>query len=86
MGFHIDWTVNITTLFLIVGALFSFFKVFLWFRDIINELARVVGKVGPPPTGMQGDIHHIKIEQRAHRDWLVRAGYNGRLPHGKEEQ
>ena len=68
-----DWTINLSDVFLVGGGILAFLKVFLSMRDAHVELTRVVGREDPP-TGLVGDVKHIRIEQQEHREWLIRAG------------
>lgn len=76
---HVDWTINITTLLLVGTALAAFFKGFLSVRDSLRDLIAAVGVKEPQPTGIMGELHHIKIEQQHHRDWLIAAGMDRRV-------
>lgn len=84
--FHFDWTLNITTLLIVAGALVTFFKGFISVRDALRDLTKVVGQETPQPTGLLGDIFHMKIEQQQHRDWLIGAGLDRRNHQDRRER
>lgn len=71
---NFDWTIHASDLIVFSGGIIAFVTTFLRVRDALRDLTKAVGTPGPPPTGLMGDVHHIKSEQREHRDWLVRAG------------
>ena len=68
-----DWTINLGEVLLVGGGIVAFLKVFLSMRDSHVEVVRVLGKE-EPPSGVVGDVKHIRIEQQEHREWLIRAG------------
>jgi hypothetical protein len=73
-----DPTINISDLILFAGGILAFVRVWLTVRDGMRALTEAVGEKGPPPTGLMGDVHHLRRETRTHRDWLIRAGLDGR--------
>lgn len=75
--FQWDWTVHVSDLLVFGGGLWAFFKVFLTVRDALKELTAAVGQK-MPPTGLVGEVEHIKLEQQDHRDWLIAAGLDRR--------
>ena len=90
-GLSLDWTFNVgdllTTGIMFLGGIYAFIKTFVQMRDVLRDLLRTVG-TEEPPTGLVGDVHEIKLEQRLHRDWLVAAGIdrrrNDRLSNDKQ--
>lgn len=71
---EVDATIHLSDLIMFGGGIIAFISTFMRVRDALRDLTKAVGTPGPPPTGLMGDVHHIKREQRQHRDWLVRAG------------
>ena len=76
----LDWSISISDLFLIGGGILAFLKIFLSVRDTLTShdeglrtLKQEVGTVDPP-SGLKGDVKHVKREQQEHREWLIRAG------------
>ena len=78
--FEIDSTIHLSDLVVFGGGLIAFVSIFIRMRDAMRDLTRAVGSPGPPPTGLIGDLHHVKREQRTHRDWLVRGGLDQDAP------
>lgn len=70
----IDWTIHLSDLIVFGGGIIAFVTIFLRLRDAMRDLTKAVGSEGPPPIGLIGDVHHLKREQRQHREWLIRAG------------
>ena len=68
-----DWTVSISDVAIFGGGACAFVRVWLTVRDALRDLAHAVGSADPP-TGLIGDVTQMKIEQQAHREWLIRAG------------
>lgn len=72
-----DFTVHVSDMLVFGGGLWAFFKIFLTVRDALKELTAAVGQK-LPPSGLMGEVEHIKLEQSDHRDWLIAAGLDRR--------
>ena len=72
---NFDWTISFSDVVLVGGGIVAFLKVMLWQRDQTRDIVRVLG-AEHPPTGIMGDVFHLKRETRRHRDWLVANGYH----------
>jgi hypothetical protein len=69
-----DWTISFSDILIFGGGLIAFLKTFVTVRDSLRDLLFAVGKEHPP-SGILGDLHHVKRELRRHRDWLVANGF-----------
>ena len=69
----IDTTIRLDMLTVFGGGVVAFFKMFLMFRDHMRETSATLGKLDPP-SGVLGDVAHLKITMLEHREWMVRAG------------
>ena len=75
-----DWTISLSDVFLLGGGILAFGKIFLAVRDTLTShdeglraLKQDVG-ASDPPSGLKGDVKHIRREQQEHREWLIRGG------------
>ena len=69
----IDWTINISDVAILGAGIIAFVKVSMSLRDTLRDVVRRIG-TEEPPSGLLGDVHHIKKEQQQHREWLIRGG------------
>lgn len=67
-----DFLMIFLTLFL-APSLWRGGKALFAMRDSIKDLTRAMG-TNDPPSGVLGDVAHLKREARRHRDWLIEAG------------
>lgn len=58
---------------IILPAVKTFGKAIFTMRDELLTMKRDLGET-MPPSGVLGDIGHIKQELRRHRDWLIDQG------------
>jgi hypothetical protein len=72
---NFDWTVSISDVVLFGGGIIAFLKIGLAVRDTMRDVVRAVGSEDPP-SGLLGDVYHIKTEQQQHREWLIRGGFD----------
>lgn len=71
---NFDTTINLSDLLVIGGGVIAFLKIWLKVRDVLRDVQLVLGSIGPPPSGLVGEVHAMRRELGTHREWMIRAG------------
>lgn len=67
---HIDPTIRLGDILLVIGGIAAFLKMFTSMRDAMRDLAREIGS-RDPRAGLLGDMASVKDEQTQHNAWLI---------------